>query len=200
MSHYFTSPQGDSEVSSFPAKIWGHEVRLFSSTGVFSSRRLDPGTTVLFRLTEPPSDLQGHFLDLGCGIGPIALGLALSCPQAHVDAIDINSRARELTALNAEHLGIDQQITVSAPDQIDPCVTYDEIWSNPPVRIGKQALHDLLNTWLVRLKPTGKATLVVGKNLGADSLKSWLETQQWIVTKLGSSKGFRVLEVRPGLR
>ena len=74
--------------------------------------------------------------------------------------------------------------------------TYDEIWSNPPIRIGKEALHALLLTWLPRLAPGGRAVLVVGKNLGADSLQRWLGEQGWPTARLASAKGFRVLEVR----
>jgi 16S rRNA (guanine1207-N2)-methyltransferase len=74
-------------------------------------------------------------------------------------------------------------------------VRFTEIWSNPPIRIGKQALHDLLLTWLPRLAPGGRAVLVVGRNLGADSLHRWLEEQGHPTTRIGSAKGFRVLEV-----
>ena len=67
--------------------------------------------------------------------------------------------------------------------------TYDEIWSNPPIRIGKDALHDLLLTWLPRLAPDGRAVLVVGKNLGADSLQRWLGEQGWPTERLAEREG-----------
>ena len=82
------------------------------------------------------------------------------------------------------------------PDQVPADVTFDEIWSNPPIRIGKQALHELLLTWLPRLAEGGRAVLVVGKNLGADSLQRWLAEQGYPAARLASAKGFRVLEVR----
>ena len=74
----------------------------------------------------------------------------------------------------------------------------DLIWSNPPVRIGKEALHELLLTWLPHLSADGEAWLVVLKNLGADSLARWLTDQNWDVSRQASSKGFRVLRVRRG--
>ena len=74
----------------------------------------------------------------------------------------------------------------------------DEIWSNPPIRIGKQALHDLLLQWFSRLRPDGRAVMVVGRNLGGDSLQAWLTDQGYPTTRLASAKGFRVLESRPG--
>ena len=72
----------------------------------------------------------------------------------------------------------------------------DLIWSNPPVRIGKDALHALLLDWLSLLSDDGEAWLVVLKNLGADSLAAWLRDQGWAVSRTASSKGFRVLRVR----
>ena len=81
------------------------------------------------------------------------------------------------------------------PEEVDAAATYDEIWSNPPIRIGKDALHDLLLGWLPRLRPGGRAVMVVGKNLGSDSLARWLGEQGYPTDKLASAKGFRVLEV-----
>ena len=85
------------------------------------------------------------------------------------------------------------------PDEVDPEATYDEIWSNPPIRVGKDALHELLLRWLPRLRPGGRALMVVGKNLGSDSLAAWLGEQGYPTEKLASAKGFRVLESRPSL-
>jgi 16S rRNA G1207 methylase RsmC len=73
----------------------------------------------------------------------------------------------------------------------------DELWSNPPIRVGKPVLHGLLATWLPRLAPDGVARLVVARNLGADSLHRWLEGAGWTVTRIASRKGYRILEVRP---
>ena len=69
------------------------------------------------------------------------------------------------------------RFTATTPAGVPPEATYDELWSNPPIRIGKAALHELLLTWLPRLVPGGRAVMVVGKNLGADSLQRWLGEQ-----------------------
>ena len=194
MSHYFTTPADQAGRHEVRAAIWGRTYTLLSSSGVFSANRLDPGTAVLLKLTDPPADRPARFLDLGCGYGPITIGLAASCPQARIDAIDSNRRALELTRENADRLGVGAQVATFAPEQA-PEAAYDEIWSNPPIRIGKPALHQLLTVWLGRLAPHGQATMVVAKNLGADSLTDWLATQGWAVARLGSSQGFRVLRV-----
>ena len=198
MSHYFVTPVGQGRPRTVRARVWGHDLTLASADGVFSAGRLDLGTAVLLRELDPPPNRPARFLDLGCGFGPIAMGLALECPDAHVDAIDVNERAVALTAANARALGVADRVTACAPEDIDPQVRYDEIWSNPPIRIGKAALHELLNTWLGRLTPDGVAHLVVGKNLGADSLAAWLAQQGWQVVRVGSAKGFRVLDVTRG--
>ncbi|MCL1923333.1 MAG: class I SAM-dependent methyltransferase [Propionibacteriaceae bacterium] len=195
MTHYFDTPDTPGRHWDIQVNIWGHELQLHSSSGVFSSEKLDPGTAVLFRLVEPPKDAAIRILDLGCGIGPIALGLGLSCPSATIDAVDVNRRALELTRLNAERHHVGHRIVAVHPEEVNPEQTYDQIWSNPPVRIGKDELHKLLLTWLHRLKVDGEAIVVMGKNLGADSLHRWLESQGFPVTRVGSAKGYRVFRI-----
>jgi 16S rRNA (guanine1207-N2)-methyltransferase len=176
------------------AEVWGRELRLTSGSGVFAQGRLDVGTAVLFRETDPPTG--GRFLDLGCGYGVIGLALAVSVPGCTVRAVDVNERAVLLAGENAASLGVGDRFAACTPDQVPPEETYDEIWSNPPIRIGKEALHTLLLTWLPRLAPGGRAVMVVGKNLGADSLQRWLDTEGYPTRRLASAKGFRILETR----
>ena len=195
MSHYFHTPEGPGHRREVRASIWDLDYTFVTADGVFSGNRLDLGTAVLFRETEPPRGAP-RLLDLGCGFGPIAVALARSVPGAQVDAVDVNGRALELTRVNADRHGVADRVSVGTPDSFDPARRYDEIWSNPPIRIGKAALHDLLSTWLTRLAPGGLARLVVGRNLGADSLARWLGECGWKVTRVASAKGFRVLEVR----
>lgn len=192
MSHYFTNDDSPLKTREITATIFGREHSFTTASGVFSGSRLDPGTAVLLRSVTPPS--QGHVLDLGCGFGPIAVGLAAASTAVTVDAVDVNTRALELTRLNAEQAGVASRITTATPEAL-PETSYDEIWSNPPIRIGKEALHELLLAWLPRLKPDGVAWLVVSKNLGGDSLMKWLNAQGFPTSKYASAKGFRILEV-----
>ena len=110
--------------------------------------------------------------------------------------MDVNERARELTAANARDNGL-TNVRVRPPGGVDADVEFAAIWSNPPIRVGKEALHALLLAWLPRLAPGGRAELVVQKNLGADSLQRWLEEAlpDLSVRRTATSKGFRVLEV-----
>ncbi|MFC7466393.1 class I SAM-dependent methyltransferase [Brachybacterium sp. GCM10030252] len=199
--HYFT-PSPASEDRRFPLRVRlaGRDLELVSSASVFSGHGLDKATAVLLdrldEITEPPPGAR--ILDLGCGWGPIALTAALLRPDAEVWAVDVSERARQLTAENADGLGL-ENVRVVAPEEFPEDIALEAIWSNPPIRIGKQALHELLLTWTARLSPHGTAALVVGKNLGADPLARWLDQQLSAreVAKVASAKGFRVLEVGP---
>jgi 16S rRNA (guanine1207-N2)-methyltransferase len=193
--HYFTAdPAVPFRRMPVRASVWGRELSLTSGSGVFAQGRVDVGTAVLFRETEPPP--AGRILDLGCGYGVIGLAVAVAVPGAVVTAVDVNERAVLLANENAATLGVADRYTACTPGAVAADATYDEIWSNPPIRIGKEALHALLLGWLPRLAPGGRAVLVVGRNLGADSLQRWLGEQGYPTGRLASAKGFRVLETR----
>jgi 16S rRNA (guanine1207-N2)-methyltransferase len=196
MSHYFETPRGKADTFRVTVRLWDTEVELESSRGVFSGGGLDLGTAVLLRSTAPPAG-PVRLLDLGCGIGPITVALGLANPEARVTAVDVNERALALTRANADRLGIGDRVRTALPADVGEDERYDEIWSNPPIRIGKAALHDLLTLWLGRLRPAGTARLVVARNLGADSLATWLEGEGWDCTRTASAKGFRVFAVTP---
>lgn len=166
---------------------------LETDSGVFSPRRLDPGTRLLLDVAPAPPS-AGNLLDLGCGYGPLALVLASRAPDARIWAIDVNARALALTAANAARAGLGN-VTCALPDDPRIPAKIDLIWSNPPVRIGKNALHALLASWLGRLAPAGAAFLVVQRNLGSDSLHRWLSEAGWIAERVAARSGYRVLKV-----
>lgn len=140
MSHYFENTDAPLVTRTIRATVFGNDLEFLTAGGVFSGSRLDLGTSVLLREVDPP--LEGRVLDLGCGFGPIAVGLAVAEPGVVVDAVDVNERAVELTRRNAEHHGVTDRVQAMTPDAVPPERRYQEIWSNPPIRIGKQALHD----------------------------------------------------------
>ncbi len=170
------------------------DLTLATDRGVFSADRVDRGTRYLLLdgpdLPTGPVDL----MDLGCGYGPIACTMASRRPDARVWAVDVNERARDLCRANAEAAGL-ANVQVVAPDDVPDDVQLAAIWSNPPIRIGKRALHDLLARWLDRLSPGGTAHLVVQRHLGADSLARWLDERGWTTDRRSSRKGFRLLDV-----
>ncbi len=193
-SHYFDpAPVVESKPRTVHLHVGELALELKADRGVFGSRGVDLGTLVLLREAPlPPS--EGEILDLGSGYGPIAIALARQAPRARVWAVDVNERAIELTKANAEGAAV-ANVTASAPDEVPDDVQFDAIYSNPPVRVGKAALHELLVRWLRRLRPEGRAYLVVQRNLGADSLATWLRAQGYEVERLKSKKGYRILQV-----
>ena len=221
---YFSADPSSADIrSTIHTVIRGIPTDMAVSNGVFSAHRLDPGTAVL--LKDAPgaaADINEgrevlNCLDLGCGWGPIAVALAHEYPEASVWATDINERAVSLTRYNVQQNRL-ANIKTGTPESL---VTeygdewartgFDVIWSNPPIRIGKEALHELLMMYLPRLNTNGYAYLVVQKNLGADSLIPWLDTSLnanpgngtalssgrvgYTVRKYSSSKGYRVIEI-----
>lgn len=194
--HYFSAqPSVGQRRRDIEFTAGGREYALVAAAGVFSADRLDPGTAVLLRKAPLPAPgAPGPFLDLGCGYGPVSCVLAMSAPGATVYAVDVNERARALAAENAARLGAGN-VRVAAPEDVPEDVRFAEIWSNPPIRVGKAELHAMLDRWLPRLAPGGVAWLVVARHLGGDSLQRWLEERGHRVERHASQKGYRVLKV-----
>ena len=178
-------------------QLAGRRLDLTTANGIFSPERVDTGTQVLLgNVPAPPPG--GNLLDLGCGWGPIALTLALESPHATVWAVDVNERALELVRRNAESLGLDN-VNAVTPADVPAEVRFMSIWSNPPIRVGKNELHAMMLSWLPRLEPGTDAWLVVQRNLGSDSLHRWLQAelpQDFVVTRAVTNKGYRVLRAR----
>ena len=196
--HYFTAePASAAERRQLRVFLAGRELIVQTAPGVFCPDRVDIGTAVLLReAPEPPA--EGSLLDLGCGWGPIALSLGLRSPAASIWAVDVNQRALGLARDNARALGVNDFHAVT-PDEVPAEIRFKAIWSNPPIRVGKAVLHDMLLTWLPRLETGGTAYLVVQKNLGADSLQRWLTdrlvSDELAVGRYATAKGFRVISV-----
>ena len=194
--HYFSpSPRSDSRIRTIRARLAGRDVDVVTSGGVFSPEHLDQGTRVLLdEVPAPPA--SGHLLDLGAGWGPIAISLALQSPDATVWAVDVNERALGLVRRNCAKLGI-SNVNAVLPSDVPADLRFATIWSNPPIRVGKQELHAILEQWLPRLDDDATAWLVVAKHLGAESLQRWIADSLGLeVERAANSKGFRVLAAR----
>ena len=196
-SQYFEAePSTESDPRTLELVLPDVFLTLTSDTGVFSNRKVDSGSRYLLQEHPEIRTTVSTILDIGCGYGPIALAAAKRAPQATVWGVDVNTRAIELARGNAAANEI-TNAQFGTVDKIPDDISFDVIVSNPPIRIGKQALHDLLTVWLDRLSPEGRAWMVVQKHLGSDSLADWLTAQGWATTRLGSRKGYRILETLP---
>lgn len=200
-SHYFSaSPDSPFERRRLQVELKGRPVTVSTAGGIFSPEGVDKGTAVLLKHVPDPEP-TGHLLDIGCGWGPIALTMAMRSPEATVWAVDVNERSRTLCAENAAELGL-ENVQVMAPEEVPSAVRFDTIWSNPPIRVGKKVLHELLELWLPRLAEDAEAWMVVQKNLGADSLLTWIRSmlasvgEDFSADRPETDKGFRLLRVR----
>ena len=192
--HYFTAePASPADLRPLQVRLGGRSLSVHTARGVFSPDRVDHGSAVLLRHVPPPP-AAGDLLDLGCGWGPLSLTLGLRSPGCRVWAVDVNERALDLVRRNASDLEL-TNVTAVRPDDVPADVRFAALWSNPPIRVGKPALHTMLLRWLPRLAPGAPAYLVVQRNLGSDSLQAWLTDQGWAATRFASDKGFRVLQV-----
>jgi 16S rRNA G1207 methylase RsmC len=192
--HYFSEqPAGEFKTKTIVTAINGERVELFTAGSTFSPDHMDTGTAILLEHSQEAPN-QGNLLDLGCGWGPIALSLAKSCPEATVWAIDVNERSLELTRMNAQKLGLGN-IRAVLPSEVPKDIVFSGIWSNPPIRVGKDALHAILSEWLPRLDEGCEAYLVVSKDLGADTLLKWMQVNfaDLASERIETAKGFRIL-------
>ncbi|MCU9970936.1 methyltransferase [Mobiluncus mulieris] len=196
--YFAANPSAAARPRELEVELAGMTFRIHTDSGVFSGDGLDKGTAVLLRKV-PKLPEGGVFVDVGCGWGPLSLVMARQRPAARVVAVDVNARALDLTAKNARENGLGNLEVLAEAAALAQLAdgSVDVIWSNPPVRIGKDALHAMWTAWRVKLRPGGVAYLVMGRNLGADTFAAWARDSGWETERLASSKGFRVLQLRP---
>jgi 16S rRNA (guanine1207-N2)-methyltransferase len=192
-SQYFdVEPAVPLETRQVPLVVDGRQLELTSARGVFGWQRVDLGTEILIRYGPRPPE-TGDLLDIGCGYGAITVALGLRSPAARVTSVDVNRRAIDMTRGNAARLGM-TNVTVYEPDDVPADLRYDAIYSNPPIKVGKGTMHELLAHWLDRLAPHGRAYLVVKRSMGSDTLERWLTENGWPARRLRSKAGYRILE------
>lgn len=194
--HYFSSdPAAPKKTVRIAMQVGGKQLELEAASGTFSSGRLDAGTAVLLKHDDHfPKD--GNVLDIGCGWGPIGLSIASLNKNSTVYGIDINQRSIEQSNLNSKSLGL-KNFTAMHSRDLPEDLRFSAIWSNPPIRVGKKILHELMESFIPRLEPGGRAMLVVQKNLGADSFQRWLSNRfpEAEVSRVGTDKGYRVISL-----
>ena len=195
MSHYFIN---DDKVVSRPHSIVysinGVDFTFESDNGVFSKNELDKGSELLIK-TLLPIDLGQSLLDLGCGLGVIGLTLAYFHPGLNVCLTDVNTRALSLCSANASTLKLSHRVTILQSDiykQIEG--KFDSIVSNPPIRAGKKVTYEIYRGAMEHLKDGGSLYIVIRKQQGALSVKSYLEELYGNVTVLARDKGYYVLK------
>lgn len=192
MSHYFTNDKVKSEEKEITVKIKNTKLDLIVDNGVFSKKGLDFGTRSLLESLDI-EEIKGNILDLGCGYGPIGIYLALNT-KANIEMVDVNLRALSLAQKNAKLNKVKVDIYESdAFSNINQ--KYDYIITNPPIRVGKEKLYEILYESLKHLKEKGKLIFVINKNQGAKSTIKNLN-EKYEIKIINKNKGFYIIEAK----
>jgi 16S rRNA (guanine1207-N2)-methyltransferase len=174
----------------------GELLRFVVDAGVFSSRGLDPGTALL--IENLPLRSSDRVLDLGCGWGAVGVAAARSCPRGRVVLTEVNRRAARLARQNLELNGV-TNAEVRVGPYFEPVAheLFDVIVTNPPYRLGRERILEMLKDAVSHLVPGGRLVLVGKGSQGIRFYQEWLE-QHWPgkVEVLGRGSGYRVLEAR----
>lgn len=189
MSHYFTNDYVESNEHTINIIIKDTKLKFKVDNGIFSKKGLDFGTRTLLENINL-NLIKGDVLDFGCGYGPIGIYLK-KMTASNVDMIDINERALNLAKKNAELNSVEVNVFKSnIYENINR--KYDFIVTNPPIRVGKKILYEILFGANDHLKENGELWLVVNKNGGAKSLARDLE-KTYNVTIVTKNKGFYII-------
>ncbi len=190
MSHYFTNDYVESKEQKTKCIIKNTELTFITDNGVFSKKGLDFGTRTLL---ETLDNISGQVLDFGCGYGPIGIYVKKAF-ETEVDAIDINVRAMNLAKKNAELNNT--KINIFESNMYENITKqYDYIITNPPIRVGKKILYQILFDAKKYLKKEGQLWLVIHKDQGAKTLAKDLEKEYKIEIK-NKNKGFYIICAR----
>jgi 16S rRNA (guanine1207-N2)-methyltransferase len=191
--HYYSKkPTAVNDLHKIEQELRGRKLTFQTDAGVFSKKGVDYGSRHLIEtMMIPPT---AKVLDVGCGYGPIGLSAALLCPEGHVTMIDINERAVKLASDNARINHI-HNVTIVQSDLLENVKDqmFDVILTNPPIRAGKDTVHQIFIDSYNSLKPGGALWVVIQKKQGAPSAMAKLESLFDQVDEVSKDKGYRIL-------
>lgn len=198
--HYFSkSPEVKSAKKSFAFDFLDKRYIFNTDKGVFAGSYLDKGTQILLAESVPwlqkriKTGSKVNIVDLGCGYGPIATILQSNFEESNFFGIEINERAIALAKENFKQNRLNIKCYESLDEYVEENETVDFIISNPPVKIGKKLLYELMLSWLNKVEIG--ALIVMQKHLGSDSFIEWCNQQGFNAKKIASKKGFRIIEI-----
>lgn len=192
MSHYFTDNENlKSDIKMVDVSIHDISYYFYTDNGVFSKGELDFGTELLLKTFEYNYPQEKKLLDIGCGCGPI--GIYASKLGFDVDMTDINKRAIHLTQIALSEQNLKANVFESnAYENINK--KYDYILSNPPIRVGKEKLYEIIMQAKNYLNNKGELWLVVRKDKGADSMVRDMKKNYSQVEIAERKKGFFIIK------
>lgn len=192
MAHYFTNEENlKSEIEKVIAEINGIPFYFYTDNGVFSKGELDFGTELLLKNFKYDDPNNKTLLDIGCGCGPI--GIYASHLGFTVDMSDVNKRAIHLSKMSLKEQGLNANVFESDAYK-NITNKYDYIVSNPPIRVGKEKLYEIVMNAKEHLKDDGSLWIVVRKQQGAESMLRDMKNAYKIVEVIAKKKGFFIIK------
>ncbi|HFR5092077.1 TPA: class I SAM-dependent methyltransferase [Streptococcus pneumoniae] len=187
--YYAENPDAAHEIHELRVELLGQKMTFLTDAGVFSKKIVDFGSQLLLKCLEVN---QGEtVLDVGCGYGPLGLSLAKAY-GVQATMVDINTRALDLARRNAEKNNAKATIFQSnIYEQVEG--HFDHVISNPPIRAGKQVVHEIIEKSKDFLETSGDLTIVIQKKQGAPSAKSKMEGVFGNCEILKKDKGYYIL-------
>lgn len=194
MAHYYTNNTDlKSDKKSINFQYRGHSITFIGDNGVFSKERIDYGSRVLLDAMDVRKD-QKSLLDVGCGYGTLGVSLKTIYPWLHVEMVDVNERALNLTQ---ESIEINKLMDIIAYesyiyDKVEN--SFDIIVSNPPIRAGKKVVFEILEKAKDHLNDQGELIVVIQKKQGAPSAKAKMEETFGNCEVISRDKGYFILK------
>ncbi|HET2006006.1 16S RNA G1207 methylase RsmC [Streptococcus pneumoniae] len=187
--YYAENPDAAHDIHELRVDLLGEKMTFLTDAGVFSKKIVDFGSQLLLKCLEVN---QGEtVLDVGCGYGPLGLSLAKAY-GVQATMVDINTRALDLARRNAEKNNAKATIFQSnIYEQVEG--HFDHVISNPPIRAGKQVVHEIIEKSKDFLEIGGDLTIVIQKKQGAPSAKSKMEDVFGNCEILKKDKGYYIL-------
>lgn len=192
MAHYFTNEENlKSEIEKVIAEINGIPFYFYTDNGVFSKGELDFGTELLLKNFKYDNPSNKTLLDIGCGCGPI--GIYAAHLGFTVDMSDVNKRAIHLSKMSLKEQGLNANVFESDAYK-NITNKYDYIVSNPPIRVGKEKLYEIVMDAKEHLKDGGSLWIVVRKQQGAESMLRDMKNVYKTVEVIAKKKGFFIIK------
>ena len=187
--YYAENPDATHDIHELRVDLLGEKMTFLTDAGVFSKKMVDFGSQLLLKCLEVN---QGEtVLDVGCGYGPLGLSLAKAY-GVQATMVDINNRALDLARQNAERNKVEATIFQSnIYEQVEG--KFDHVISNPPIRAGKQVVHEIIEKSKDLLETGGDLTIVIQKKQGAPSAKSKMEEVFGNCEIVKKDKGYYIL-------
>jgi len=169
--YFAENPDAEHDIHELKVQLLGQKMTFLTDAGVFSKKMIDYGSQALLKCLD--FHKQESVLDVGCGYGTLGLTL-VKAKEVEATLVDINQRALDLARQNAER---NQVLATIFQSNLYQNVEgrFHHIISNPPIRAGKQVVHEVITGSYTHLLDGGDLTIVIQKKQGAPSAKAKME-------------------------